>query len=83
MIDCIFEALQEQNIIEIRTEIICIDSTSIKVHTDAAEARKKHRPLKRGTHNKVSFDFRVCEICNNFLAVFQKQTRCTRRKKTY
>ena len=38
--DRIFEALQEENIIEIRTEIICIDSTSIKVHPDAAGARK-------------------------------------------
>ena len=28
-IDRIFEALQEENIIEIRTEIICIDSTSV------------------------------------------------------
>ena len=40
VIDHIFETLQEENIIEIRTEIICIDSTSIKVHTDAAGARK-------------------------------------------
>lgn len=40
VIDRIFEALQEENIIEIRTEIICIDSTSIKVHPDAAGARK-------------------------------------------
>lgn len=40
LIDRIFEALQEENIIEIRTEIICIDSTSIKVHPDAAGARK-------------------------------------------
>lgn len=40
VIDRIFEALQEENIIEIRTEIICIDSTSIKVHPDATGARK-------------------------------------------
>ena len=39
VIDKIFEALT-QNIIEIRTEIICIDNTSIKVHPDAAGARK-------------------------------------------
>lgn len=39
-IDRVFEELQNQNIIEIRTEIICIDSTSIKVHPDAAGARK-------------------------------------------
>jgi len=36
----IFEALQNENIIDIRTEIVCVDSTSIKVHPDAAGARK-------------------------------------------
>ena len=41
-IDKIFEELQNQNIIEIRTEIVCIDSTSIKVHPDAAGARKSN-----------------------------------------
>ena len=40
VIDRIFEALQEENIIEIRTEIIGIDSTSVKFHPDAAGARK-------------------------------------------
>ena len=41
-IDEIFEAMQTENIIEIRTEIICIDSTSIKVHPDASGARKEN-----------------------------------------
>ena len=41
-IDKIFEELQKQNIIEIRTQIVCIDSTSIKVHPDAAGARKSN-----------------------------------------
>ena len=41
-IDRIFEELQKQNIIEIRTQIVCIDSTSIKVHPDAAGARKSN-----------------------------------------
>lgn len=39
-IDRIFEELQRKNIIEIRTEIVCIDSTSIKVHPDASGALK-------------------------------------------
>ena len=39
-IDKIFEALQEERIIEIRKEIIFIDITSIEVHPDAAGARK-------------------------------------------
>lgn len=36
----IFEELQEMNIIDNRTDILCLDSTSIKVHPDAAGARK-------------------------------------------
>jgi len=39
-IDRIFESLQTENIIDIRTEIVRIDSTSIKVHPDASGARK-------------------------------------------
>lgn len=70
VIDRIFEALQEENIIEIRTEIICIDSTSIKVHPDAAGARKSSGEQSigrsKGAHNKDSFGFHVCEICNDF-----------------
>ncbi len=39
-IDRIFEELQNKNIIDIRTEIVCIDSTTVKVHPDAAGAGK-------------------------------------------
>ena len=39
-INKIFEAMQAKNIIEIRTDIISIDSTGIKVYPDAAGARK-------------------------------------------
>ena len=39
-LDRIFEALQRENVIDIRTEILCIDSTSVKVHPDATGARK-------------------------------------------
>lgn len=47
-IDRIFEELQRKNIIEIRTEIICIDSTSIKVHPDAAGALKSNGEQSMG-----------------------------------
>lgn len=36
----IFEKMQKLDIIDIRTDVLCIDSTSIKVHPDAAGARK-------------------------------------------
>ena len=41
-INKIFKELQKQNVIEIRTEIVCIDSTSIKVHPDASGSRKSN-----------------------------------------
>lgn len=41
-LDAVFTALQNENIIDIRTEFVCIDSTSIKVHPDASGALKKH-----------------------------------------
>lgn len=39
-IENIFEEFQNANIIEICTEVICPDSTNVKVHPDAARARK-------------------------------------------
>lgn len=36
----IFEELQKLDIIDIRMDVLCIDSTSNKVHPDAARARK-------------------------------------------
>ena len=41
-LDKIFITLQEANVIDIRTEIVCIDSTSVKVHPDGTGALKKH-----------------------------------------
>ena len=43
----VFEGLQEEGIIQINVEIVCLDSTSIKVHPDATGALKK-------TGNKLS-----------------------------
>jgi len=39
--DEVFQALQERNIIDIRTEFVTLDSTYIKVHPDATGARKE------------------------------------------
>ena len=36
----IFEEMQKQGIIDTETNVLCLDSTSIKVHPDAAGARK-------------------------------------------
>ena len=43
----VFEALQIENIIQIRVEAVCIDSTSVKVHPNGTGALKKveNKPL--------------------------------------
>jgi len=41
-LDTIFLALQDEGIICIETEIVCLDSTSVKVHPDGTGALKKH-----------------------------------------
>lgn len=41
-LDIIFTALQAEDIIDIRTDVVCIDSTSRKVHPDGTGALKKH-----------------------------------------
>ena len=38
----IFEEMQNQGIIDTQTNVLCLDSTSIKVHPDAAGARKSN-----------------------------------------
>jgi len=37
----LFEALQQEGIIRIRMEAICLDSTTVKVHPDGTGALKK------------------------------------------
>ena len=46
VLDRIFEALQRENIIEIRVEAVSLDSTIVKVHPDGTGALKKtaHKP---------------------------------------
>jgi transposase len=41
VIERIFEALQNENIISIETNIVCLDSTTVKVHPDGTGALKK------------------------------------------
>ena len=40
VIEHIFESLQTENIIDIRTEIVCIDSASVKVHPNGTGTLK-------------------------------------------
>ena len=46
VLDRVFARLQQEQILAIRIEHVCLDSTTIKVHPDATGARKKtaHKP---------------------------------------
>ena len=65
VIDRIFEALQEENIIEIRTEIICIDSTSIKWNC------KYHIVFAPKYRRKVFYEEKRLEVGGNTERIIQ------------
>ena len=44
VLDRVFEQLQRQRLMQVRIESVCLDSTTIKAHPDAAGARKKTAP---------------------------------------
>lgn len=41
ILDRIFKALQEEGIIKVAYDLVCLDSTTVKVHPDACGALKK------------------------------------------
>ena len=41
VLERVFQALQTEGVIEVKVKIICIDSTTIRVHPDACGALKK------------------------------------------
>ena len=54
-IEKIFQALKEMNIIDNRTDAICLDSTSIKVHPDAAGISGQSIGRSKGADDKDTF----------------------------
>jgi hypothetical protein len=42
VIDRVFAKLQEKQTVRIKIEVLSMDSTSVKIHPDAAGARKKN-----------------------------------------
>lgn len=69
-IEKIFNTMQELNIIDVRTDVLCIDSTSIKVHPDAAGARKTSGEQSIG-HSKGGWQQRyIFAVLLNVLHLF-------------
>lgn len=50
----LFEALQQENVIRIKMEAVCLDSTSIKVHPNGTGALKKVASKESAAHEEVS-----------------------------
>ena len=61
MLDRVFTALQEEEIIRLRVEALGLDSTIAQVHPDGTGAEKKrpavHRALTRGMEHQNSSGF--------------------------
>lgn len=53
----LFEALQQENVILIKMEAVCLDSTSIKVHPNGTGALKKAE--SRESINQTSYGHRI------------------------
>jgi transposase len=50
----LFEALQKKNIINIKMKVLCLDSTTVKVHPDGAGALKKAESKASADHEEDS-----------------------------
>lgn len=66
VLDRVFARLQEEQILAIHIEHVCLDSTTIKVHPDGTGALKKrpagHRSFPRRLHYQNSSGCRECSV---------------------
>ena len=63
----IFDELQKQNIINIQSDILCLDSTSVKVHPNASGARNqaaiKVLAAQKGANNEDTRNMCFGKVC--------------------
>ena len=77
----VFEALQLEGIIRIKVEAVCLDSTSVKVHTDGTGALKKvdHNPSdapEEGLPRKFIWSPHLTDRLSTFACPEEKSTNC-------
>jgi len=81
VLDRVFAALQEEEIIRIKVEALAIDSTIVKVHPDGTGAEKKrtavHRTLERGMDHEDSYGCRGCPKGGDLFSLTGPGPRCT------
>ena len=71
VLDRVFAALQQQQIIRVRVEVVSLDSTVIKVHPDGTGARKKRAASPREVSRRLDDqDSSGCRGCWHRRAVF-------------
>ena len=72
VLDRVFAQLQQEQILAIRIEHVCLDSTTIKVHPDGTGALKKraasHRTFPGRMHHQDSSGCRECSVRLDFEA---------------
>src|SRR4030067_634176 len=83
VLDRVFTALQEEEIIRIKVEALAIDSTIVKVHPDGTGAEKKrpavHRTIERGMDHQNSYGCRGCSKGGDLFALAGPTGRCSCR----
>src|SRR5580698_6618437 len=66
VLDRVFARLQEEQILAIHIEHVCLDSTTIKIHPDGTGALKKrpasHRTFPGRMHHQDSSGCRACSV---------------------
>ena len=84
VLDRVFTRLQEEQIIQIKLEAVCLDSTIVKVHPDGTGALKKagRRQLARAAEaatTKIHQSCRTCSLCLKLRAFARPSRRCSSR----
>jgi transposase len=83
VLDRVFARLQEEQILAIRIEHVCLDSTTIKVHPDGTGALKKrppsHRTISGRMHHQDSSGCRGCSVCLDAEAFCRPSGGCPAR----
>ena len=79
----LFEALQQENVIRIKMEAVCLDSTSIKVHPNGTGALKKaasKESVEQEEDSQPSFIWSPHLTVRRFHSRFRQETPATARK---
>jgi transposase len=79
----LFEGLQQENIIRVRMEALCLDSTSVKVHPHGTGALKKAGRKASGVpegDSRQKFTWSPHLTARLFHSLCRREIRATRRK---